>query len=130
MSAALGFTVDRLQARAELVAGWLENGTLELYDAPRPTANGGAITSQTLLAELTLPASMTVSNGVIAAILTGATIVSDDVVSWGRFKDSAAVIIADADAGGEGSNNALQFNALDFILGASVISITFAIAEQ
>lgn len=130
MSAALGFTVARLQARAELVAGWLENGTLELYDAPRPTTNGGAITTQTLLAELTLPASMTVSNGVIAAVLTGATILDDDVVNWGRFKDSGSVIIADADAGGEGTGAALQFNALDLIAGAAVISITFAVAEQ
>jgi len=130
MSDVLGFTVDRLQSRAELVAGWLEDGTLELYDAPRPDTNGGAITSQTLLAELALPASMTVSNGVIAALLTGSTILEDSVVSWGRFKDSASVIIADADAGGEGSGAALQLNALDFIAGASVISITFAIAEQ
>lgn len=130
MSAALGFTVDRLQSRAELVAGWLENGTLELYDAPRPAANGGAITTQTLLAELALPASMAVSNGVIAALLIGGAVLAGDVVSWGRFKDSSAVIIADADAGGEGSGAALQFNALDLITGATVIAISFAVAEQ
>lgn len=130
MSAALGFTVDRRQARAELVAGWLENGTLELYDAPRPNTNGGAITTQTLLAELTLPASMTVSNGVIAAVLTGGTVLASDAASWGRFKDGSGVIVADADAGGEGSDNALQFNALDLTAGAAVISISFAVAEQ
>lgn len=130
MSGSLGFTVDRLTARAEQVAGWLENGTLELYDAPRPAANGGALTTQTLLATLTAPASLAVSNGVITALLTGSAIAASGVPAWGRFKDSSSVIIADADVGAEGSGAALQLNALDLIAGAAVVPVSFALSEQ
>jgi len=130
MSNIIEFTAERLDARALLTAGWLENGSLDIYTEPRPLVSGAALTTQTLLVTMAMPAALAVSGGVITGSMVGDTIAASGIAAWGRFRDSGGFSIADADVGTDGSSEAIQIaSTLSLTAGYAMEPVSFALAE-
>lgn len=55
MNDVVAFANARRQSRGELVAAWLDGGTVEAYDGTRPATPDTAITTQKLLVTFQLP---------------------------------------------------------------------------
>lgn len=129
MSTILSFAAAKKQSRAETLAGWLAGGTLTLYSASRPATADTAVTDQTLLVTLTLPDPLTVTNGVISANLATAYASAEGTAAWGRFRDSSAGTVCDADVGLENTANAITLDNLSIVTGAALIDTAFSLSE-
>ena len=127
MSTILSFAATKKQSRAETLTGWLAGGTLTLYSASRPATADTAVTDQTLLVTLTLPDTLTVTDGVISADLATAYAVADGIAAWGRFRDSSAGTVCDVDVGVSGSGILLDNTSL--VIGAALIDTSFSLSE-
>ena len=129
MSTILSFAAAKKQSRAEILAGWLAGGTLTLYTASRPATADTAITSQTALVELALPDPLTVTDGVITASLATAYASANGNAAWGRFRDSSAGTVCDADVGLAGSGSGITLDNLSLVTGAALIDTAFSLSE-
>lgn len=130
-TAVVGFTTARKTSRANLLASWLDGGYLNLYDGIRPASNGGAITTQTLLATVTLPdPAGEVTDGVFTAdAIADTLILADGDAAWARAFDADDAIIADLDVGLNESEAAVWLDNLSLVTGGLVSVTSFVIAE-
>lgn len=123
MTAKLGFTpaggAPPLQAHADQLAG----GTCKLYNGTRPATAATAITTQTLLATVTLASPMGTVSGLTLTVsaTAAAAVLATGTATWGRFATSAAVDVADGDVGL--SSSAINVDDVNLIQNGSV-SIT------
>lgn len=133
MSTAVGFAVARKQSRAATHLGWFDTGTIKLYTANRPASADTAISTQTLLATITMPSPAgTASDGIItfnAAGITPAMIVADGTAAWARCADSSSGVIEDMDVGLQGSGAALILDNLALVTGGLVSVVSLTITE-
>lgn len=104
------------------------SGFLRIYTASRP-ATGAAITSQTLLAELTCNA--TFAPGASGGVLTLNAITQDSsanatgTAAWFRIVTSGGTHVIDGDVGTSGSD--LNLNTTSIVSGAAVSVTSFTI---
>lgn len=120
---------NRLDELTALIDGGAGPGLLRIYDGSRPADPDTAVSTQTLLAELTLsdPSALAAAGGV----LTLSTI-TDDVsadasgtASWFRVVDSAGNGVIDGDVGTSGSD--LNLNSVSITAGGTVEVSSFVI---
>lgn len=132
MTDLVGFTIARLQSRASLLGTWLDGGTLGIYSGTRPTANGGAITDQVKLCELTLddPAGEATDGIWICDPIPDAAVnLQNGTASWARAKDDAAAVVCDLDVGTTGSGAAVILSNSVMVAGATTEVVSFTITE-
>jgi len=117
----------RLTAIKDAIDADTNPGTIKIYTGPVPSP-GGAITTQTLLAELTFSKPCgSVSNGV----LTFASITEEDLApatgtaAWARIADGAGAWVGDCDVGATGSGAAIELNTTSIYQGG-IVRITSA----
>lgn len=127
----IGFAVARRTARANLVDGWLDGATLGIYDGTRPADADTAITTQTLLAEFTLPnPAGSVTDGVFTGdAITEVTVSNTGTAAWARAIDSADAVIADLEVGTTGSGSAIEINSVSLVTGSDIGITSFVITE-
>jgi hypothetical protein len=130
---ALGYDVAIRNAQLNQVTARIDGGTgaglLRIYDGTRP-ATGAAITSQVLLAELTMsdPSAPAASGGVLtlSAITTDASANATGTASWFRIVQSDGTTFAiDGNVGTSGSD--LNLNSVSITSGGSVAITSFTI---
>ena len=128
----LSFTAERRTSRGNLLAGWLAGGTAEVYTEPRPATSGAAITTQTLLVTFDLPdPAVTVTDGMLeGAGIENAMNVATGDASWTRLRDSAGVVIGDADVGITGSGAFMQLSDLALDEGGYCAVLAFGMIER
>lgn len=133
----LGFSTTLRNNRATQIVNALDAnaspGQGLIYSGTRP-ATGAAITSQLLLATVTLSKpSGTVSGGVItfAAITSGtgsaAATASGTDATWVRFLDGGGTFVTDGSVGTSGAD--LNLNAIHIVTGATVSVTSGSIVE-
>lgn len=98
-------------------------GLLRIYDGSQPAGPDTAVTSQTLLAEITLsdPAFGAASNGVITLSgtpLSDASANATGTASWARFVDSDGNAKVDCDVGTSGAT--INLNTTSIVSGGTV----------
>lgn len=113
---------DRMTALNNLIG---TSAKIRIYDGTQPAGPGTAITTQTLLAELTGNASAfgTVSNGVLTAnaITADSTADNSGTASWFRVLTSGGTAVLDGTAG---TSNADLILTTTSIVAAANVSIT------
>lgn len=133
MSDLIRFSSARRTARAHLHAGWLEAGSLVIYDAGSdvPEDADTAITDQLPLVTFDLPdPAGDVTDGVltaeaIAAALIGAT----GTAAFARAYDTSGVVVGDYDVGVVGSDAAVWLDNLSLVEGAYATVVSFVVTE-
>lgn len=126
---ALGYDVGirnaQLQAVADAINAGSGAGLLRIYTATRP-ATGAAITTQTLLAELTF--SDPIETSITGGVLTANTITQDSsannsgTASWFRIVTSAGTFVMDGSVGTSGADLNLNTTAITSGVPVSVTS--------
>lgn len=118
-----------------LVGSFSNSSTIKIYDGSQPSTPETAVSTQTLLATVTLPASSAfgaASAGVItAAAITSVTISSTGTAAWFRWvKSDGTTVIADGSVGTSGAD--LNLNSTSLSAGASltVSSFTFTVPSS
>lgn len=118
-NAARSALADALRALVDAGAG---AGKVRIYTASQPTGPDTAITSQTLLAEVTLadPSFGAASNGVVTLLGVPRTTtgLAAGTAAWFRMLDSNNVAIVDGAVGTSGAE--LNLNTLTISVGVSV----------
>lgn len=127
MTWALSVTIRnaRVQQIANAVDAGAGAGVLRFYTAPRP-ATGAAISTQTLLAEVTLndPAFAAAAAGQI--VLDNSpqpedpSINATGTAAWARLVDSVGTFIGDATVGATGSGADIELDSVDLALGGTL----------
>lgn len=125
-------------AIVDLIDGGSGPGKLRIYDGTQPADPDTAVSTQTLLAELTLsdPAFGAAADANPGGRATAASITSDSsanatgTASWFRVVDSNDVAIIDGSVGTSGCD--LNLNTTSIVAGAqvSVTSWTFTMPES
>ena len=108
------------------------SGRLRIYNGTRPANVGTAITSQTMLAELTCNATAfaaAASGGVLTAnAISNGTAAAPGTASWCRvFQSNGTTAIADADVATAGSD--LNLNNTSIATGQTVSVTSFTITD-
>jgi hypothetical protein len=102
-------------------------GLLRIYDGTRP-ATGAAITSQVLLAELTLsdPSAPAASAGVLtlSAITQDSSANATGTATWFRIVDSNSNVVLDGNVGTSGSDLNLTTTSIVITQPVSITSFT------
>ncbi|MBK1719240.1 hypothetical protein [Thiocystis violacea] len=131
MTDEVGYPVEIQNARAAVTWPRLAGGRLQVYSYPRPETNGGAITTQVLLAEFALPDPIgEIENGVFTADpVPSALILADDNAAWARGIGNLGETVCDFDAGLFGSGAAVQFDSLALVAGGYLNLLSFVVAE-
>jgi hypothetical protein len=132
MTDLVGFPTPRLQSRASLLGTWLDGATVGIYSGTRPAANGGAITDQVLLCEVTLddPAGEA-EDGVwtCSPLPDPGTNVADGTATWARVIDPLDDVVCDLDVGTTGSGAAVLLDNASIVSGATTEIVSFTITE-
>lgn len=100
---------DRLQALTRALDAKSKPGKLLIYAGNAPTA--GAITSETLLCELTFQkvSAGNFNNKTLVINNPSPTIaLANGIATWARIQDGDGVWVADCSAGAQGSNAVVQ----------------------
>lgn len=131
MSDVIRFATPRRQDRGELHAGWLDGGTLVVYDAPVPADGDEALTTQTALVIFTLenPSGVVTDGVFVAETLATALILETGTAAFARAYDSLDAAIGDYDVGGVGSGEAVELDNLSLAQGAYATVISFTVTE-
>lgn len=119
--AAVDGVVDQLDAGAGA-------GLLRIYDGTQPASSDVAVSTQTLLAELTLsdPAFGAGADGDPGGVATAASITGDTsanatgTASWFRGVDSDGTAVIDGDVTATGGGGDLELNTVSIQSGAAV----------
>lgn len=132
-----GYTVATRNARLDLITTAVDAGagaaTISLYTAPQP-ATGVAVTTQTLLATLTMsdPSFPAAAAGVLTA-----NAITDDVsadatglCTWLRIRDSDSNFVIDGTAGALASGEDLELTNPNIQSGTTVSITSFTITED
>lgn len=132
MSNLLEFATARRTSRGNLLAGWLADGEIRLYTAPRPANADTALTTQTLLVTFEAPdPAGTVTSGVFTgAAIAQAMSAETGTPVWARLVDSSGVVIGDANVGLTGSGAFVQLDNLNLVEGGYVSVTAFGITER
>lgn len=107
-----------------------DSGKLRIYDGTQPANPDTGITSQVLLAELTLNATafQAASAGSMAAnAITGATAGNSGTASWFRILTSGLAALADGTVGTTGCD--INFNSVVISSGATVNVTALSISQ-
>ncbi|MCP5197644.1 MAG: hypothetical protein H6974_12810 [Gammaproteobacteria bacterium] len=115
---------DRLQLLADRISA----GVLTIYTVPRP-AIGGAITTQTALAVVDIPGSLTVVDYLLTLSLSIETILAEGLANWGRITGASDEFVADGDCGLLASNADFRLKTLTLQAGGNLIPIIATFAE-
>ena len=115
-----------------LIARVGTSGLLRIYNGTRPADPGTAITSQTMLVELTCNATAfapAASGGVLTAnAISNGTAAATGTASWFRlFQSNGTTAIIDGDVGTSGSD--LNLNNTSIATSQTVSVTSFAITE-
>lgn len=116
-------------ARANVILNAIDagagDGTAKLYTGT-PPANGGAITSQTLLGTLTCADPCgTVTDGVLTFTSLDATVaVADGTAGFLRFSDSTGSVVTDLVVGATGSGKPATMNVTAIVTGGPIDDIS------
>lgn len=86
-------------ARLQQVLNRLESGTLILYTEPQPDPPGAAITTQTALISIPLPASLTIVDHSFSLLISPQTIAETGLAAWGRITSASDDFVLDGDCG-------------------------------
>ncbi len=132
MTSNLKIAQNTASAEANALVGSFTNGAiLNIYDGTQPATPETAVSTQTLLATVTLasPAFGSASNGVITAnAIADVTVSASGTASWFRLlKSDNTTVIMDGSAGNSGCD--LNLNATALSAGAvfSTTSFTFTV---
>lgn len=133
MASNLKISQNAASAEANALVGSYTNSSIvKIYDGSQPSTPETAVSTQNLLATITLPASSAFGaavNGVItAAAITNVTIAMTGTAAWFRWlKSDTTTPIADGSVGTSGAD--LNLNSLALSSGASlsVTSFTFTV---
>lgn len=98
------FAAATVNAQADLISDLLDGGKLRLYDSPKPATADDAITTQTLLAELTFgsPSAPAASDGVLVfnAITSDPSANATGTAAWARLlKSDGTTVVCDGTVG-------------------------------
>lgn len=130
---AIGYTAtcrnNQLDEITALVDAGATGGLIKVYDGTRPADADTAVTTQNLLAQLTM--SATSFGAAAAGVLTAASITDDTsadatgTASWFRLTDSDGNAVLDGDVGTSGSD--LNFDSVSFVAGGTISVTSFVI---
>lgn len=128
MPSNLKIAQNTASAEANALVGSFTNGALfTIYNGTQPATPETAVTTQTLLATVTLasPAFGSASNGVITAnTISNVTISTSGTASWFRlFKSDGVTVIMDGSIGISGCD--LNLNAVVLSAGATLSTTSF-----
>ena len=134
MSQYIGLTTTRKTAYANLFAGWVAGGHIDIYDGTKPTSDDDEPITQALLCSFTLPSPIgTVSNGGFTADAIAPAMVSatgTHTAGWARVYDASDVAIGNYAVGLASENTAaILLDSLTLIEGAYVSITSFTHAE-
>lgn len=129
---ALQYSTSLRNSRADATATAIGSaGVLRLYTSPRPANVGTAITTQTLLAELTCgsPFAPAASGGVLTAnsITQDSSANNTGTAAWFRLFTSGGTAVVDGDVGVTGSD--LNLNTTSIVSGGPV-QVTSAVFTE
>lgn len=132
MSNVLSFATPRCTSRGELLAGWLADGEIHVYTAPRPATADTSLTTQTLLVTFALPdPAGDVENGVFTGdAIAQAQIAETGTAAWARLVDDAAATIGDVDVGLTSSGAFVELDNLSLVQGGYVNVTAFGLTER
>ena len=112
---------------AALVGAYTNSSVIKVYDGTQPSTPETAVSTQNLLATVTLPSSsaFTQSNGVMtAAAITSVTIAASGTAAWFRWlKSDGTTPIADGSVGTSGCD--LNLNSVALSSGATLAISSF-----
>jgi hypothetical protein len=128
---AAGYSTTLRNAQLDEITAAIGNaGLLRIYDGTRP-ATGAAITTQTLLAQLTLgtPFAPAASGGVLTAnaITDDSSADNNGTATWARVLTSGASFVMDIDVDTAGAE--LILNTVLIVAGAPVEVTSFVITR-
>ena len=119
---------DLRTARLQVLADAMSGGTLTLYTEPQP-AIGAAITTQTALVSVAIPAGLTAVDASVGLALIATTILADGDADWGRITSAADDFVLDGDCGLLASSAAFRLKTVGLVAGANLMPISAAFAE-
>lgn len=119
---------DVRDARLQLLVEQLEGGTLTLYTEPQPET-GAAITTQTALIALDLPASITITNHTATLFIFPQAITETGLASWGRITNNADDFVLDGDCGLVSSDALFRMKTLALESGKSLATLRASFSE-
>ncbi len=131
MSDLLALAEAKRTARAALIATWMADGKLCVYDGTRPATPDTAITTQVQLLEfaITNPAA-TVALGVLTTVpLEPVLALADGTATWARMFDDTDAAIADLDVGLTDSGTALTLDRV-LLAAGGIVSITSLVITE
>jgi hypothetical protein len=120
---------DLRTARLQLLADAMSGGTLTLYNAPRP-AIGAAITTQTALVEVEIPAGLTAVDSLLTLSLEITVIAVEGEAVWGRIMSATETFVADGDCGLPSSNAVFKLKTTYLTVGANLVPLLATFAES
>lgn len=128
MATNLKLSLNAAQAQANaLVGAYTNSSIIRVYDGSQPSTPETAISTQNLLATITLPSSSAFSstNGVMtAAAISDVTIALSGTAAWFRWlKSDASTVIADGSVGTSAAD--LILNSLALSSGATLKTNSF-----
>lgn len=124
-------------SRNTMIDAWtalLNGGTIRIYDGSRPATPETAVSTQVLLAELTLNAT---AFGAAASASASANAITADsdidasgTASWARVRTSGGTAVADLTVTATGGGGDIEFNSVAFQADAqaSISSFTVSLA--
>lgn len=111
-------------AALALIDGGDGDGILRIYDGSRPAGPGTAVSTQNLLAEVTLnsPAFGSADNGVatLDATSLSTTGITNGTATWFRVLDADEVAVLDGSVSATGGGGDLQLNTTTISTGLTV----------
>ncbi|XXX79194.1 hypothetical protein WMF30_10510 [Sorangium sp. So ce134] len=122
-------------SRNTMIDAWtalLNGGSIRIYDGSRPATPETAVSTQVLLATLTLNA--TAFGAAASASATANAITSDSsadatgTAAWARVVTSGGTAVADLTVGATGSGADIEFNSVAFQAGAQISISAFAVS--
>jgi hypothetical protein len=127
------FSDTGANAAANALTALLNSGKLRIYDGSQPANANTAVSTQTLLAELTFNATAfgAASAGVAAAnAITSATAAATGTAAWFRaVKSDGTTVVWDGSVGTSGANLNLATVAISSGATVSVSALTYTFTE-
>jgi hypothetical protein len=121
--------LDQITAAIDAGAG---AGKLKIYTGPRP-ATGAAITSETLLAELTFsdPSAAAAAGGVLTLdpITQDSSADATGTAVWARIEDSDGTFVMDLNVGAAGSGQDIELVNTSITMGQAIGIASATITE-
>lgn len=115
-------------ARLGLLIEHIESGTLTLYTEPQPET-GAAVTTQTALVVLDLPADISITDHTAAFGMSTQTILATGLAAWGRINNNADAFVLDGDCGIVSSDALFRLKTLALEAGEPIATLTASLSE-